>query len=150
MTRITHTMAGFAPRVRPRANGTSSSTGAPVCADDLCNGDCCADGDICVEEQCQKDCGGPPPCGPQQDCCGAQELCYLGECVQPGPACDVTQCATQLTNDCAQGFVCPTRVKPAVSAESARILCVSARTSRINGWLWVDLDSAARARGCNQ
>jgi hypothetical protein len=93
------------------SNGTSSSTGAPMCADDLCNGECCADGDICVEEQCQKDCGGPPPCGPQQDCCGAQELCYLGECVQPGNACDVAQCATQLVNDCPQGFVCDTDLK---------------------------------------
>jgi hypothetical protein len=93
------------------ANSTSSSTGGPMCAVELCNGECCQDGDICVEEQCQKDCGGPPPCGPQQDCCVGQEICYLGECVQPGPACDITQCATQLANDCAQGFVCDAELK---------------------------------------
>ena len=90
---------------------TSSTGEPPMCADPLCNGDCCADGQVCLEEQCQKDCGGPPPCGPQQDCCTAQELCYLGECVKPGPACDTEQCATQQANDCAQGFVCDAELK---------------------------------------
>jgi len=93
------------------SDSTSASTGGPVCADDLCNGECCADGDICNEAQCQKDCGGPPPCGPQQDCCTDQELCYLGECVKPGPACALEQCATKLANSCAMGFVCDTDLK---------------------------------------
>jgi hypothetical protein len=87
--------------------GTDTSTGEEPCppAQD-CNDVCCPDGDVCVEAQCQKDCGGPPPCGPQQDCCAGDELCYLGECVVPGPACDSQQCATKSTSDCAVGFVC--------------------------------------------
>jgi hypothetical protein len=88
-------------------NGESSSTGEMGCAvDKQCNDDCCTAEQECVESQCQKDCGGPPPCGPMEECCLGNEICYLGECVVPGPACMQTQCATQLVNDCAPGYVC--------------------------------------------
>jgi len=86
--------------------GTDSSSGGLMCQDAVCNGECCDGDQVCVEEQCQKDCGGPPPCGPQEDCCTADELCYLGACVKPGPSCAQVQCATQQANDCAPGFVC--------------------------------------------
>jgi len=89
-----------------------SSSGGMVCpADQQCNEECCADDQVCVEAQCQKDCGGPPPCGPQQDCCGDGDLCYLGECVTPGAACDTQQCATKLANDCGAGKLCDPELK---------------------------------------
>ena len=91
---------------------TSGSTGGQGCAPDKqCNDECCAPDQLCVEAQCQKDCGGPPPCGQQQDCCAGQEICYLGECVVPGNACDTLQCATKIANDCGVGKVCDSELK---------------------------------------
>jgi hypothetical protein len=87
--------------------GDDTTGGVINCPDDkVCNDDCCDANQECVESQCQKDCGGPPPCGPSEECCLGNEICYLGECVVPGPACSQTQCATQLSNDCAPGYVC--------------------------------------------
>ena len=91
---------------------SGSSTGGIMCApENLCNEECCADEQACAEGQCQKDCGGPPPCGPQQDCCADGDLCYLGECVTPGAVCDTQQCATKLANDCGPGKLCDTELK---------------------------------------
>ncbi|MBK7826800.1 FG-GAP-like repeat-containing protein [Nannocystis sp.] len=91
---------------------TSGSTGGQGCAPDKqCNDECCAPDQLCIEAQCQKDCGGPPPCGQQQDCCNGQEICYLGECVVPGDACDTQQCATKVANDCGIGNVCDSELK---------------------------------------
>ena len=94
------------------SDGSSSSGGDPMCApDQQCNDVCCNDDQVCLEAQCQKDCGGPPPCGPQQDCCTGQEICYLGECVVPGNACDTQVCATKLANDCGNNKVCDPELK---------------------------------------
>jgi hypothetical protein len=53
------------------------------------------------------DCGGPAPCGDANVCCADDELCYLGECVVPGGACQQSVCATKPNeNTCEDGFVC--------------------------------------------
>ena len=86
---------------------TTAGTTAGVCDVDLQCGDaCCAVGELCVEGQCEKDCGGPPPCGAQQECCAEGELCHLGACVVPAGPCMQAICATLDQSDCPDGFVC--------------------------------------------
>ena len=95
------------------SGGSSGSTGGGVCPEPQKCGQeiCCPDGDVCLEGQCQKDCGGPPPCGPNQECCGDGQLCYLGACVTPGMACMQNTCATIDQSDCPDGFFCDLDLK---------------------------------------
>ena len=87
--------------------GASGMTSGGECPAPLqCGELCCADGQTCLEGQCQKDCGGPPPCGPSEECCGDGELCYLGACVLPAGACMQATCATIEQSDCQEGFFC--------------------------------------------
>lgn len=86
--------------------GDTGTTGGVCQADLQCGDACCAEGELCVEGQCQKDCGGPPPCGPQQDCCAEGELCHLGACVVPAGPCQQQVCATIEESDCPEGFFC--------------------------------------------
>jgi len=69
---------------------------------------CCAPDELCVEGECQVDCGGSDPCGDAQVCCdqGAGEVCYVGECIVPGRACSAAACATSVEPDCGDGEVC--------------------------------------------
>ncbi len=91
-------------------SGTSGTTG-DVCDVDLKCGDlCCAPGELCTEGQCQKDCGGPPPCGPQQECCADGDLCNQGQCVTPAGPCAQATCATIVDNQCPDGFVCDVKL----------------------------------------
>ncbi|MEZ4450412.1 MAG: VCBS repeat-containing protein [Nannocystaceae bacterium] len=83
----------------------TDSDGCP--ADKTCGMECCAADHVCSEGFCQKDCGGDPPCGPQEECCGVGQLCYLGECVTPGNACTEITCATQqAVTECDPGQIC--------------------------------------------
>ena len=84
-------------------SASESDTGACT----PCGDDCCTPDQICDELQCITDCGGDPPCGPQQVCCGDGQICYLEACVDPGPACGQISCATQQQeSECDDGFIC--------------------------------------------
>ena len=86
--------------------GTTGTTGGVCPVDQQCGDLCCGGGELCVEGQCQVDCGGPPPCGPQQDCCADGDVCHLGQCVTPQGTCMQATCATIAQSDCPDGFVC--------------------------------------------
>ncbi len=89
-------------------DSTTGSTTGGVCPDaDVCGLDCCDAGEICIDATCVKDCGnGELPCGPDQLCCAGGEICHLSECVTPGPACETQTCATILSDECPDGYVC--------------------------------------------
>jgi len=90
---------------------TSEDT-TEVCDEDLkCGAFCCEPGELCSEGQCQKDCGGPPPCGPQAECCADGELCHQGECVMPAGPCVQATCATLAQSECPDGFVCESKLE---------------------------------------
>ncbi|MCA9658303.1 MAG: VCBS repeat-containing protein, partial [Myxococcales bacterium] len=84
-------------------SASESDTGACT----PCGDECCTADQVCEELQCIKDCGGDPPCGPQQECCGDGQICYLEACVDPGPACGQIMCATQQQeSECDDGYIC--------------------------------------------
>lgn len=63
---------------------------ADVCcaADSVCGSACCGANEVCDADVCRVDCGGGAlGCGPTQVCCDSGDLCHLGLCVTPGPAC---------------------------------------------------------------
>ncbi len=94
--------------------GTSATgTTSGVCeADKLCGDDCCGADEKCDNGKCTPDCGGPPPCGIAKQCCADGDLCYLGECVTPGNACDEQVCVTKPDlNSCGEGFLCDPSLK---------------------------------------
>ena len=92
-------------------SGTSGTTGDACDVDLKCGDLCCEIGELCTEGQCQKDCGGPPPCGPQQDCCADGELCNQGQCVTPAGPCAQATCATIEESQCPDGFVCDVKLE---------------------------------------
>jgi len=91
-------------------SGTSGTTGEPCDVDLKCGDLCCAPGELCAEGQCQVDCGGPPPCGPQQECCAEGDLCNQGQCVTPAGPCAQATCATIAESQCPDGFVCDVKL----------------------------------------
>lgn len=71
----------------------------------VCGGDCCEDFEACVEGVCELDCDpGLAPCN--DVCCGGGEICYVGNCVEPGAPCSTGACATSLASDCEADEVC--------------------------------------------
>ncbi len=95
-----------------QGTSASSTTGGVCEADKLCGADCCGADELCDNGQCVPDCGGPPPCGDAKLCCADGDLCYLGECVTPGAACDEQVCATKPDlNSCGDGFLCDPSLK---------------------------------------
>lgn len=81
-----------------RACGSECCSEAELCgtnarccaAEDLCGGACCEGaGRTCVADVCVLDCGGSAACGEGDDavCCGSDQVCLLGECVDPGAPC---------------------------------------------------------------
>lgn len=103
-------------------SGSTGTTGA-VCDPALECGDfCCQVGEVCTEGQCQTDCGGPPPCGPQQECCADGDLCNQGQCVTPAGPCAQATCATIVDNQCPDGFVCDVKLELCLPSQ-ADITC---------------------------
>lgn len=102
-----------------------STTGGVCPAEQECGDFCCMDGQVCLEGQCQKDCGGAPPCGPQEECCAEAELCLLGQCLQPAGPCMQATCATIDQGDCPDGFVCDEHIQmcvPSFADESCKYI----------------------------
>lgn len=85
------------------ASGTVGCPGPRVCGDE-----CCGDGEACVENTCQVDCGNSDPCGADQVCCdgSAGEVCYVGQCVVPTGSCTGAACATAIESECGNGEIC--------------------------------------------
>ncbi|MFK8001616.1 MAG: hypothetical protein AB8H86_18625 [Polyangiales bacterium] len=70
--------------------------------EELCGGTCCGDeGEVCVAEQCVLDCGESAACGDGAAavCCGGEQVCFLGECTEPGMECSGAF-------DCPEGEFC--------------------------------------------
>lgn len=97
-----------------------------VCPMEMQCGDLCCDaGQTCLEGQCQKDCGGAPPCGPNEECCADDELCHVGQCVKPAGPCMQATCATIDQGDCPDGFVCDEHIKlclPSLADETCKYI----------------------------
>lgn len=95
------------------ADGSTSGDGATAdgtggsCPDEQVCGDvCCEAGELCEDGMCRVDCGGDPPCGEEQQCCGGDEICYAGQCVTPGASCSAAACATKVGSDCGEDEIC--------------------------------------------
>ena len=119
--------------------GTGDTTGGVCPADQQCGDACCAMGELCAEGQCTKDCGGPPPCGPQQDCCTGEEICHLDACVVPAGACMQATCATIEESDCPDGFVCDLDLKlclPSAADETCQYKPPSAMFEPVPSFTW--------------
>lgn len=88
--------------------GLVCGAGACCAAADLCGGACCGADSRCEADRCVLDCGATrASCGAGADtvCCATGDLCYLGACTTPGPACASTR-------DCADGLYCePTALR---------------------------------------
>ncbi|MEM9192462.1 MAG: VCBS repeat-containing protein [Myxococcota bacterium] len=78
-------------------NGETCGGGRCCPIGDLCGGVCCSDDQTCEVDRCVLRCEPQEtPCGSGTDvtCCASSDLCYLGACVTPGPACTRTdECA---------------------------------------------------------
>jgi hypothetical protein len=73
----------------------------------LCGGACCdGDGRACVADTCVLDCGAAAACGEGEAaaCCGAEQACLLGECIDPGPPCAGAF-------DCPEGSYCEASIE---------------------------------------
>ncbi|MCA9699558.1 MAG: VCBS repeat-containing protein, partial [Myxococcales bacterium] len=71
--------------------------------------ECCNEGELCNQQSmsCELDCGDQEPCGVDDPvCCGAGELCYVGQCIVPGGSCEGLVCATKSTSDCDPDEIC--------------------------------------------
>ncbi|MEC7525306.1 MAG: hypothetical protein VYE22_35815 [Myxococcota bacterium] len=102
---------GVGPMCAPsRTCGAACCEGTEICgtdeecceADVLCGGVCCGGADErCVADVCVLDCGEAAPCGEggAAVCCGAEQACLLGSCVDPGDPCEAPR-------DCADGEYC--------------------------------------------
>jgi hypothetical protein len=74
-----------------------------------CGDDCCVDGEACDQNtlSCVLDCGDTEPCGADPgECCGADQICYVGQCLIPGGPCSELGCATQTESDCDEDEIC--------------------------------------------
>ena len=97
------------------SSGTESGTGGTDTAasatggcpeSQVCGDLCCEAGQACVDGACQVECGGDPPCGPDQVCCGDAEICYAESCVVPGEPCAGAMCATKVGSECGDDEIC--------------------------------------------
>ena len=82
--------------------GQSGGGGSCCATAELCGGDCCGAGERCDRDRCVLDCGTDGVLcgeGAAAACCDAAEVCYLGGCITPGPA-----CATSA--ECPEGQYC--------------------------------------------
>jgi hypothetical protein len=73
-------------------------------AAELCGGACCGDGQRCDRDRCVLDCGADGVLcgeGASAACCDASQVCYLGACIAPGPACASSA-------ECPEGQYCET------------------------------------------
>ena len=80
-------------------NDGGIADGGPVtCGEPLCGGECCGSGSSCVSGACHLDCGSALRCGDTADteaCCTADQVCFVGACTTPGPACSTSaECTT--------------------------------------------------------
>lgn len=84
--------------------GQTCGGGLCCAAAELCGGRCCGAGQRCDRDRCVLDCGADGLLcgeGASAACCDASQVCYLGGCIVPGPA-----CATSA--ECPDGQYCET------------------------------------------
>jgi hypothetical protein len=84
------TTTDAAPDVAPPDDSGGADADAS-CPGVVCDDQCCAAGEECVEDQCLPPCAGTR-CGDDLGlCCGGDELCLGGGCVLPGDDCERTE-----------------------------------------------------------
>lgn len=102
---------------------TSSASDTDACAQEkVCEGDCCGADEQCIEGACEVVCEDErPPCGAAQACCAGEDVCWLGSCVTPGAACEVSGCATQPTvTTCSESEICEQGIGRCLPSDAAK------------------------------
>lgn len=67
--------------------GTGDDDMAMICETVVCGGECCAEGDECVEDVCRPPCAGAR-CGEMSElCCEGMDVCIFDQCILPGDPC---------------------------------------------------------------
>ncbi len=110
-------VSGTSGGVDSTASGAETTDGCP--AAQACGDDCCPDGQQCIDDACAVVCDDDrDPCGASQACCAATDVCWFGECVTPGAACEVAGCATQPTKSaCGKGEICEPTIGACVPSQ---------------------------------
>ncbi len=101
-------------------SGTGDTDACP--APQVCGDACCGADEECNDGACEVVCEDERlPCGAAQECCAGEDVCWLGACVTPGAACEVSGCATQPTvTTCSEAEICEQGIGRCLPSDAAR------------------------------